>query len=121
MAVKPCQLSVVIPAFNEQERLPGYLEAVRDYLARTFPDCHEILVVDDGSRDETSAVAAQILGPHSVIRLAQNMGKGGAVRAGMTAAKGHFQLFADADGATPIAEEQRLRQALMAGADIAIG
>ena len=111
----------MIPAFNEARRLPDYLKRCRAYLGEQFGDRYEIFVVDDGSRDETSRVAERLLGPGGVIRLERNQGKGAAVREGMLRAKGEWVLFADADGATPIEEEKRLRAALDRGADIAIG
>jgi dolichyl-phosphate beta-glucosyltransferase len=113
--------SVVIPAFNEVERLPAYLDAVVAYLeGRDEP--YEVIVVDDGSTDGTSEmVEARRFASVRVLRLARNSGKGAAVRAGMLAARGAYRLFADADGATPIHELKRLEPALVAGADVVIG
>jgi dolichyl-phosphate beta-glucosyltransferase len=113
--------SVVIPAFNEVERLPTYLDAVVTYLeGRDEP--YEVIVVDDGSTDGTAdLVEARRFASVRVLRLATNSGKGAAVRAGMLAARGAYRLFADADGATPIEELKRLEPALVAGADIVIG
>ena len=113
--------SLVIPAFDEAARLPRFLEAATAYLASRYPGAHEILVVDDGSRDETAMVAARAGGPVRVIRQGRNTGKGAAVRTGMLAARGALRLFADADGSTPIAEERRLARALDAGYDVAVG
>lgn len=117
-------LSLVIPAFNEAERLPGFLEEATTYLRAEFGSACEVIVVDDGSRDDTASLAEAAFenwDAGQVIRLPQNAGKGAAVRAGMLAARGDFCLFADADGATPIAEERKLRTALTRGADVAIG
>ncbi len=116
-------LSVVIPAYNESERLPPFLERTASFLdLRTSP--YEILVVDDGSRDDTARVvelfAASNPSVH-LIRSACNIGKGAAVRRGIQAAHGKLQLFADADGATPIEELDRLERAIETGADLAIG
>jgi dolichyl-phosphate beta-glucosyltransferase len=117
------ELSVVIPAYNEVERLPRYLGAVIDYLDGSGFSQIEVIVVDDGSIDATAEVA-QGAGNRSdrikVIRLEQNQGKGFAIRTGMLAAKGRLRLFADADGATPIGEIQKLKAAIDSGADIAI-
>lgn len=115
--------SVVIPAYNEASRLPPYLEKVVAYLdERGEP--YEVLVADDGSRDETPAVVEKMGRAHPEVRLlrsARNEGKGAAVRRGILAARGTFRLFADADGATPIGELARLEAALREGADVAIG
>ena len=115
--------SVVIPAYNEALRLPAYLADVVAYFdGRDEP--YEVLVVDDGSTDETAArvLEAQTAHPSVTLhRLAVNRGKGFAVRAGMRAARGLLRLMADADGATPIGEVKRLEAAIHAGADVAIG
>ena len=113
--------SVVIPAFNEADRLPPFLETVVTYFeGRDEP--YEVIVVDDGSTDGTAEIVeARRLASVRVLRLPSNMGKGAAVRAGMLAAKGAYRLFADADGATPIVELKRLEPILVAGADVVIG
>lgn len=102
-------LSVIIPAFNEEARLPITLTATRDYLLRNFPQDSEILVVDDGSSDNTSGVAANFAAKHpdtalKVLSYGGNRGKGYAVRYGMLHASGEWRLFCDADLATPIEE-----------------
>jgi dolichyl-phosphate beta-glucosyltransferase len=115
--------SVIIPAFNEALRLPAYLgEAIAYFDGRDEP--YEILVVDDGSRDETAARVLEAQAAHSSVtlhRLAANHGKGFAVRTGMLAARGELRLMTDADGATPIGEVKRLEAAIQAGADVAVG
>jgi dolichyl-phosphate beta-glucosyltransferase len=116
-------LSVVIPAFNEEARLGPTL---RDYLGycRDTGRHAELIVVDDGSLDRTSAVVNALAREHPeirLIRLAENHGKGHAVRSGVVNARGRLILFADADGATPLAEVERLEEAITAGADVAIG
>lgn len=115
--------SIVIPAYNEALRLPAYLNEVVAYFeGRTEP--YEVIVVDDGSADETAARVLEAQAKHPSVtlhRLAENHGKGHAVRAGMRAARGALRLMADADGATPIAEVKRLEAAIQAGADVAVG
>lgn len=117
-------LSIVLPAYNEALRLPRYLAELREYL-ETRPELSaEVIVVDDGSEDgldraiEAQSTAWPVL---RLVRHDRNRGKGAAVRTGMLAARGEVILFADADGATPIAEEAALRAAIDAGADVAIG
>ena len=115
--------SVIIPAYNEALRLPAYLGEVVAYFDRR-DEPYEVLVVDDGSRDETAARVLEAQVAHASVtlhRLAENHGKGFAVRAGMRAARGDLRLMADADGATPIGEVKRLEAAIHAGADVAIG
>lgn len=112
------ELSVVIPAYNEAERLKRHLPHIAEHLREC---AYEVIVVNDGSKDETSAVARTFPGVE-VIDLAPNRGKGGAVKAGMLAARGRFVLFTDADESTPIGEVDKLLALLKAGAcDIAIG
>ena len=114
-------LSIIIPAYNEGERLPSTLREVADY----FHDPIEIVVVDDGSRDDTAALASKILlktcHAYAVVRHPQNHGKGCAVRLGVLWARGGRLLCVDADGAAPIAEWEKLRARLDAGADLVIG
>lgn len=113
-------ISVVIPAYNEAARLPGYLPSIARYFQERRLR-HEIIVVDDGSRDDTAAVVAKKFPKARCLRLYQNFGKGAAVREGVLAAHGRLVLVADADGATPIRELSKLEKALASGSDIAIG
>lgn len=116
-------LSVVIPAFNEEGRLPDTLAVIWTYLTATVPD-FEILVVDDGSSDNTAGVAESFSSRHKEVRVISyqpNMGKGHAVKVGMQAGRGEFLLFSDADLATPVEETGILFDQLNAGFDVAIG
>jgi dolichyl-phosphate beta-glucosyltransferase len=116
-------LSIVIPAFNEDARLGPTLDAYLAYCRQTARRV-ELIVVDDGSLDRTSAVVNSYARRHPevrLIRLAENQGKGQAVRSGVVNAQGTQILFADADGATPLAELERLEAAIHGGADVAIG
>lgn len=113
------KLSVVIPAYNEAERLPPTLRRVAAALAgRDF----EIVVADDGSSDGTAEAALALgLPALRVLRAEHNRGKGDAVRRGMLGAAGDRRLMTDADLSTPIEDLARLEAALDAGADVAIG
>jgi dolichyl-phosphate beta-glucosyltransferase len=99
-------LSIIIPAYNEQKRLPGTLARVREYLAASNWEFAEIVVVDDGSRDATVKLA-EAAGAR-VLRNPGNRGKGYSVRHGMLEAKGEWALFTDADLSSPIEEVERL-------------
>jgi dolichyl-phosphate beta-glucosyltransferase len=116
-------LSVILPAYNEADRILPYLSSITKYLdQRAGP--FEILVVNDGSTDATAAGVrrfAESAPSVRVLDLPANRGKGAAVRAGMQAARGRLLLMADADGATPIEELERLEQAIAQGAQIAVG
>ncbi|MSQ82250.1 MAG: glycosyltransferase family 2 protein [Myxococcales bacterium] len=115
-------LSIVVPAYNEAERIEASLRALlawRDQNAATA----EIIVVDDGSRDDTVAVAQAVLRGHSQVQVAalgRNRGKGAAVRRGVELATRQWILFTDADLSTPMSELAKLLAAVQAGADIAI-
>ena len=124
MSDEAFELSLVIPAFNEGQRLPPLLHRVRPYLIRTYGTGYEVLVVDDGSWDDLG----RRLGPLRAgwpellcLRHTLNQGKGAAVRTGVLAARGRLILFSDADGATPFEEESHLRRTIEAGADVAVG
>jgi dolichyl-phosphate beta-glucosyltransferase len=113
---------VVIPAYNEEKRLPVYLSEILSYLEKTGT-AYEIIVVDDGSTDDTTGVVTGFSRGNDRVKLLslpRNRGKGYAVRTGMMAARGGLLLFTDADGATPIRELERLQAALERGADLAI-
>lgn len=114
---------MVIPAFNEEARLPGTLDSVRAY-CRSKPFACEVLVVDDGSRDGTAATVERIAASWEALRLLRNpgnRGKGYSVRHGMLEAKGELVLFSDADLSAPIEENDKLLDKLAGGFDVAIG
>lgn len=109
-------LSVVIPAYNEESRLPATLEGLQECLSGRE---HEVIVVDDGSSDHTAEVAEKF--GYRAVRHPRNVGKGAAVRSGVLASRGSMVLVTDADLAAPIAELPKLEAALEKGADIAVG
>src|SRR5262249_48185727 len=97
-------LSLVIPAYNEAQRLPPYLTAIRTHFESVLPGGYEIIVVDDGSHDGLCELLDRVAAAWPELRwlyLQQNQGKGASVRTGFLAAQGKLILFADADGATP--------------------
>jgi glycosyltransferase involved in cell wall biosynthesis len=112
-------LSIVIPAYNEAVRLGNTLLAVVDYLRKSWPDA-EVIVVDDGSADDTAGIARSIFNDSgslrtSVISYKSNLGKGRAVRLGLLAARGDVALFSDADLSTPITEAPKLVEPIVSG------
>lgn len=120
LAEKP-QVSVVIPAYNESERIIPTIGAVASYMS-SRDEPWELLVADDGSTDDTVAVVSDLaLANLRVLTTPQNGGKGSAVRRGMLAAQGDVILFADADQSTPIEQFEALRASLDEGYDIAVG
>jgi dolichyl-phosphate beta-glucosyltransferase len=116
----PPELSVVFPAYNEAARLPRTLSRVRAWLDGQGTD-YELLVVDDGSRDDTVA-RAQAEGGERLVVLSneRNRGKGYSVRRGMLAARGRRRLMSDADLSTPIEELPRLWARMDEGYDVVI-
>jgi uncharacterized protein (TIRG00374 family) len=121
-AARQPALSLVVPAFDEQHRLPRTLLETLRWCSRSGVDA-EIVVVDDGSRDDTLALARLFEEQDRRIRVVAcpHAGKGAAVRMGMLNALGRHVLFMDADGATPLDQIPKLRAALDDGHDLAIG
>ena len=115
-------LSLVVPAYNEAERLPPSLARMREHLDAGGEE-YEVIVVDDGSADDTYAAACALADgwPQlSVVRFDRNRGKGAAVREGMLRARGEHRLFTDADLSTPLEELPRLRAELQGSTHVAI-
>jgi len=116
-------LSIVIPAYNEADRLKPTLQRVLDYCEDHRLN-YEIIVVDDGSTDGTASVAERFIRegyPVDLLANGSNRGKGFAVRLGMLAARGRFVLMTDADLSTPITELPRLLGRARRGAPVVIG
>jgi glycosyltransferase involved in cell wall biosynthesis len=118
----PIELSIVIPAFNEERRLQKTLDRVRAFL-KARPLNSEVIVVDDGSTDGTAQLVQEMSGTWPALRLLKNpgnRGKGYSVRHGMLEAQGEIILFTDADLSAPIEEADKLFAALKTH-DAAIG
>jgi dolichyl-phosphate beta-glucosyltransferase len=123
--LKDITYSIVIPAYNEGTRLTATLEKVLGYVrAQGWNAEVEVIVVNDGSRDNTAELVRAFAAKDPVLRLVENpgnRGKGYAVRNGMLNARGEIVVFSDADLSSPIEEMPKLLAALAGGADIAIG
>ncbi len=115
-------LSIIIPSYNEELRLPPSLNAIAEYIQKSGRET-EVLVVDDGSKDRTAAVAESFRSRIALLRVVsngENRGKGYSVRHGMSEARGDIVLFTDADLSAPIEEADKLIAALD-NYDVAIG
>lgn len=117
------QCSIIVPAYNETTRLGATLQQILDHVHRENWNA-EVVVVDDGSSDDTYEIAGRFAAGHPQVKVIQNpgnQGKGYAVRNGMMQARGKVLLFTDADLSSPISESIKLFAALEAGAEVAIG
>ena len=123
-STKPsCEISVLIPAYNEEHDLRAVVEKVAHYLIASF-ETWEIICIDDGSTDTTAAIVQKLAQSDSHIRPiihAKNLGKGASVRDGVHVAQGALILFMDADGSTPITQLDTFMPFFSQGADIIIG
>ena len=117
------RLSIVIPAYNESARIEATLERVMSCVQSEGWDA-EVLVIDDGSKDDTSTIVERWMDCYPRLHLVKNpgnRGKGYSVRNGLLQAAGDVVMFTDADLSSPMVEATRLMAALEAGADVAIG
>jgi dolichyl-phosphate beta-glucosyltransferase len=120
---EPLTYSIVLPAYNESERIGYSLERILAHASRHGWDA-EVLVVNDGSTDATAQIVTDLARTHPGLRLIENpgnRGKGYSVRNGMLRARGDILLFSDADLSSPIEEAGKLFAAISQGADIAMG
>lgn len=115
-------LSIIIPAHNEERRLPRALEQIDRFL-RSWRASAEVIVVENGSTDRTAEIAAAFARDHPYIHLIRDprRGKGLAVRRGMLAARGRYRYICDADLSTPIEEVEKFLPPQLDGFDVAIG
>ena len=114
-------LSVIVPSYNEEDRLPKMMDETLEFLeaknGKDWESGYEIIIVDDGSKDKTSEVANDYMERYGhdkvrVLKLKHNRGKGGAVRLGMLSARGRYLLLVDADGATKFSDFDKVFNAL---------
>jgi len=117
------KISVIVPAYNEADRIVPSLRQIGSYMAKHHPD-YELLVVDDGSTDGTSAAVQGCRNCSNYLKVlgyGVNRGKGYAVRFGALAATGDVVLFSDADLSTPIEEMEKMLPLIAQGYDLVIG
>ncbi|HEX3036040.1 MAG TPA: dolichyl-phosphate beta-glucosyltransferase [Thermodesulfobacteriota bacterium] len=116
-------LSVIVPAYNEEDRIELTLRSIHAYLSQ-HGYSFEVIVVNDGSKDRTSQVVSRLISEFPYIRLIdnnENRGKGWAVKQGMLSAKGEIRLFMDADSSTSIDQFERMIPYFEKGFDVVIG
>ena len=116
-------LSVIIPAYNEEKRLPKTLVEIDKYLRKQDYD-YEIIVVNDGSKDKTAQIVEDFKSKIANLKLIDNKinhGKGYVIRQGMLEAKGEFRVFTDADNSTPIDQIEKMWPEFEKGYDVVIG
>lgn len=122
MAQQPLSVSTVIPAYNEEKRLPDTLQKTTDYLSRTGWDW-EVRVVDDGSTDGTRRIVERFsrTEPRVVLQAEPHRGKGGALKAALLRTRKAYRFICDADLSMPIEEIARFLPPRLVGVDVAIG
>jgi dolichyl-phosphate beta-glucosyltransferase len=116
-------LSVIIPAYNEEKRLPKTLKEIDEYLRKQNYD-YEILVVNDGSQDKTAEIVKELIPKIKNLNLIDNQknnGKGYVIRQGMLKAKGKYRIFTDADNSTSLDQIEKMFPFFQEGFDVIIG
>ncbi|HNS50963.1 MAG TPA: glycosyltransferase family 2 protein [Anaerolineae bacterium] len=113
--------SIIIPAYNEERRMPASLERITTFL-RAFPEPIEVVIVDDGSRDATASIVEQFTRENPFVRLIRNPhgGKGAAVKAGVSEGRGRYLIVSDTDLSVPIEELPKFLPPALPAYDVAI-
>lgn len=118
------EISVIIPAYNEAKRITPTIKSVVEYLEKLNKNRYEIIVVLDGSKDNTLKVVSKLAKKYKAIQIIDNKinrGKGSVVRQGILASKGEYVLFMDADNSTHIDELDKILPVMKQGVDIVVG
>lgn len=118
------QISVIIPAYNEENRITPTIHSVANYLDRLFPNENEIIIVLDGSKDNTLEVVTELAKKYKQIKIIDNkinQGKGAVVTQGILESVGEYVLFMDADNSTHIDELDKILPVIKKGIDVVIG
>ncbi len=118
------EISVIIPAYNEAKRITPTIQSVVEYLDNLVQDSYEIIVVLDGSKDNTLEVVSKLSNKYKAIKIIDNkinQGKGAVVRQGIMESKGDYVLFMDADNSTHIYELYKILPMMKQGVDIVVG
>jgi dolichyl-phosphate beta-glucosyltransferase len=118
------QISVIIPAYNEENRITPTIHSVVSYLDKLVPKEYEVLIVLDGSKDNTLKVVTQLAEKYRQIRVIDNKinrGKGAVVKQGILESVGEYVLFMDADNSTHIDELDKILPVIKTGVDVVIG
>jgi dolichyl-phosphate beta-glucosyltransferase len=116
------KISLIIPAYNEEKRISAPLKKAISYMEEKYPSDYEIVVVDDGSSDDTVGTVKKIQADTvRVIEQGMNKGKGAAVRRGMLESEGDYRIFTDADFSTPVEEVEKAMKYLESETDVFIG
>ncbi|MEX0595410.1 MAG: dolichyl-phosphate beta-glucosyltransferase [Candidatus Paceibacterota bacterium] len=118
------EISIIIPAYNEAKRITTTIKSVVDYLNNLVQDRYEIIIVLDGSKDNTLEVVTELAKKYNKIKIINNKinkGKGAAVKQGMLESKGDYVIFMDADNSTHIDELDKILPIMRQGIDVVVG
>ena len=121
MPDRPCELSIIIPAFNQRARIARSAQQALHWLGGRYPQRSELILVDDGSRPEEALTTADLSPDVVLVRHDRKVGKGGAIRSGVARARGAYVVFTDSDLPFSLEPIETTLATLQAGADVVIG